>query len=72
MTKGQLAYLSYLLRLWRASGGDSHLWRASLEDPLTGERTGFNDLEALFAFLRTQIEVHPVPGGKPGDREKVN
>lgn len=72
MTKGQLAYLSYLLRLWRASGGDSHLWRASLEDPLTGERTGFNDLEALFAFLRTQIEAHPLPGGKPGDREKIN
>ena len=72
MSTGQLAYLSYLLRLWRASGGDSHLWRASLEDPLTGERTGFSDLEALIAFLLTQIEEHPLPGGEPGDRGKVN
>ena len=72
MATGQLAYLSYLLRLWRASGGDSHLWRASLEDPLTGERTGFSDLEALIAFLLIQIEEHPLPGGEPGDRGKVN
>ena len=72
MATGQLAYLSYLLRLWRASGGDSHLWRASLEDPLTGERTGFSDLEALIAFLLTRIEEHPLPGGEPGDRGKVN
>ena len=72
MATGQLAYLSYLLRLWRASGGDPHLWRASLEDPSTGERTGFSDLEALIAFLLTQIEGHPLPGGEPGDRGNVN
>jgi hypothetical protein len=27
------------------------IWRASLESSLTGSRTGFSDLEALFAFL---------------------
>jgi hypothetical protein len=44
-------YLSYLLRLWRVSerGG---VWRASLEDPGTGVRTSFANLEALFAFLQ--------------------
>ncbi len=33
MTTGQLAYLSFLLRLWRAPGGDEQTWRASLENP---------------------------------------
>jgi len=47
-------YRAYLLRLWRASGDECSLWRASLEDPHTGERRGFADLESLFAFLKEQ------------------
>jgi len=30
------------------------MWRASLEDPHSGERRGFADLESLFAFLKEQ------------------
>lgn len=60
--KKQPNYLSYLLRLWRVndeaqSGVEGAAWRVSLEDPHTGERKGFADLEALFGFLRTQVGV---------------
>ena len=47
-------YLSYLLRLWQSSAGDKTTWRASLEDPMTGERRGFDSLETLLAFLEAQ------------------
>jgi hypothetical protein len=40
----------YLLRLWLADGDDP-VWRASLEDPSSGERHGFGSLERLFAFI---------------------
>jgi len=48
-------YRSYLLRLWCADTVDP-CWRASLEDPQTGERVGFASLEQLFAFLMEQVE----------------
>jgi len=48
-------YRSYLLRLWRAETSDP-CWRATLEDPRTGERIGFACLEQLFAFLLEQAE----------------
>lgn len=46
-------YRAYLLRLWQADREASGCagWRASLEDPRTGERLGFASLEQLFAFL---------------------
>jgi hypothetical protein len=52
-------YFAYLLRLWRESGGDlprdeSTRWRASLQDPHSGERVGFANLEDLFAFLERE------------------
>jgi hypothetical protein len=58
--ENQEAYLSYLLRLWRA--GDATLaldrrepiWRASLEHPHTGERVGFASLEDLLEYLQHQ------------------
>jgi len=31
-------------------------WRFSLEDAETGQRHGFPDLEALVAFLETEME----------------
>ena len=52
------AYRSYLLRLWRAHSGERFVWRASLEDPHTGERRGFAGLEQMLAFL----ENHPATG----------
>ena len=48
-------YLSYLLRLWPVQVEEKeYSWRGSLEDPKTGKRTGFANLEELFAFLQTQ------------------
>jgi hypothetical protein len=45
-------YVAYMLRLWQAgSRGGQVIWRASLENPHTGERLAFGDEEALFAFL---------------------
>lgn len=53
-------YRVYLLRLWRGEDPAHALWRASLEDPRTGERIGFESLERLFAFLMEQIERQSV------------
>ncbi len=48
----QRHYHAYLLRLWRTGDGDSAVWRVLLEDPHTGERRGFADLNSLIAFLQ--------------------
>ena len=44
-------YLAYLLRLWQANSNEQTIWRASLENPHTGERHAFGTLDALFMFL---------------------
>jgi len=45
-------YVAYMLRLWRAGSRDGiPVWRASLENPHTGERLVFGDTEGLLAFL---------------------
>ena len=64
MTHEQQGYVAYLLRLWRVGSGEPTVWRASLDDPSTGERKGFANLESLFAYLRDQVgesdaDVHP-------------
>jgi hypothetical protein len=41
-------YRVYLLRLWRVTDAQ---WRASLEDPHTGERQAFATLEQLLEYL---------------------
>ncbi len=51
-----VTYQSYLLRLWRVDQSGSCNWRASLEDPRTGERIGFANLEDLFVFLMDQAK----------------
>ncbi len=71
MNTERSAYLSYLLRLWRAPGGADQPWRASLQDTLTGERTGFADLDVLCAFLQTQIGPCPPPDEDPGREDTV-
>lgn len=48
-------YVAYLLRLWRETSGESSRWRASLQDPHSGERLGFAGLEELFEFLHRQV-----------------
>ena len=49
-------YVSYLLRLWRADGDEAVAWRASLQDPHTGQRIGFADLRRLFEYLVEQTQ----------------
>ncbi len=48
-------YRSFLMRLWRTDRDVSSGWRASLEDPRTGQRFGFASLEQLFAFVLEQL-----------------
>lgn len=45
-------YHSFLLRVWLAEEGSQPQWRASLEDPHTGERQGFASLEDLCRYLK--------------------
>jgi hypothetical protein len=47
---------SFLLRLWYTDGPGGSDWRASLENPETGERIGFARLEELFAYLMDLVE----------------
>ena len=54
-------YVSYLLRLWREKGSASIQWRASLQDPHSGERVGFAHLDELIAFLRGQTGLAAAP-----------
>lgn len=56
-------YLAYLLRLWRVDDDGQPLWRATLEDPHTGERRGFADLSQLFAFLEERLGTRPPGSG---------
>jgi hypothetical protein len=53
------SYISYMLRLWREMGTASTWWRASLQDPHSGERVGFAHLDELVAFLREQTGLTP-------------
>jgi hypothetical protein len=51
------SYFSYLLRLWCSNSETPFIWRASLENPMTGERHGFENLKNLFAFLEATTAV---------------
>jgi hypothetical protein len=54
-------YQSYVLRCWAER---LPAWRFSLEDPNTGRRCGFADLEALLAFLQAELASGgPRPAG---------
>jgi hypothetical protein len=50
-------YLACMLRLWQVGSGEEPTWRASLENPHTGERRGFANLEALCQFLMAQTRT---------------
>jgi hypothetical protein len=62
-------YFAYLLRLWREKGGETARWRASLQDPHSGERVGFAHLDELVAFLRERTGLAP-PAESP-KRERL-
>jgi hypothetical protein len=46
-----IAYQSYLLRLWLEKHDKTIFWRASMEDPLTGQQLFFFRPEDLENFL---------------------
>lgn len=53
-------YMAYMLRLWQAGiRAGKPVWRASLENPHTGERLAFGDTKALFAFLAEAMNSLP-------------
>jgi hypothetical protein len=70
MTDKERRYLSYLLRLWQEWDRLPAVWRASLEDPHTGERFGFADIIQLFAFLEDRVsdETEPLALNPPDGR----
>ena len=56
-----------MLRFWKVSSVDPQhapTWRFSMEDPHTGEKLGFADLEALVAFLQAEL-ANDAPQPKP-------
>ena len=58
-------YLAYLLRLWSVLSDEGPVWRASVEDPHTGERRGFGSVEQLVAFLEARMD----DASQPDDRQ---
>jgi hypothetical protein len=55
MTEEEQGYISYLLRLWQIKNGTKRVWRASLENPRTGQRRGFATPADCFAFLAKEM-----------------
>jgi hypothetical protein len=68
MTESPLRFV-HLLTLWQerpARPGQPAVWRFSLEDIQTRERHGFADIDALMAFLKTQImQAETRPDSQP-------
>ncbi len=46
-------YLAFLVRLWR-EGDDT--WRGTLEDPHSGQRHAFAEVDELLAYIREQTQ----------------
>jgi hypothetical protein len=66
------AYVAYMLRLWRAgSRAGQPIWRASLENPHTGERLAFGDAKELFAFL-AELMARPADMSDPLEKVERN
>ncbi len=54
--KTRPTYHAFLIRLWQE--GDT-IWRATLEDPHTGQRHAFADVDSLLMYIRHQVEPAP-------------
>lgn len=64
------AYVAYMLRFWQAGSRDgTPVWRASLENPHTGERLAFGDVNALFDFLNDFMASVTAAQGAPETSE---
>ncbi len=62
--------MAFMVRLWRVDDERHPTWRASVQDPHTGERRGFTDLKELFTFLEEQTNNadQPSAGKTTGQR----
>ena len=60
-------YAAFLLRLWREPGPEP--WRASLEDPHTGERLYFAEPQRLLAFLSRLVSDAAPSADRPPPAE---
>jgi hypothetical protein len=72
MTQGHAqSYHAYLLRFWREHGSES--WRATLEDPHSGEMIGFASMQQLFAYLdeKSASQIEKDKASFTGDRKTV-
>ncbi len=63
------ADFAFMLRLWPTRTATGFVWRASLEDPHSGERIGFDSLAALVAHLQalTAVASDAPPAAHPGE-----
>lgn len=61
-------YMAYLLRLWREKQNGT--WRASLENPNSGERAGFATLADLVNFLADKTGETVPAGSSTADTER--
>lgn len=64
-------YRSYLLTFWEERSQSPEVaavWRFRLEDPRTGRRRGFANLEEVVAFIQTELAGDE--GGSPGRGSK--
>ncbi len=69
MFEDQPRYLAYLLRLWNAGSDDAPVWHLSLENPHTGERQLFGNLDGLFAFLAEATRLPLLGNGEAEARQ---
>ncbi len=61
--KASTEYHAYLLRLWREENATN--WRATVQNPHTGERCSFASLPTLLTFLEEQTGESWVVVPKP-------
>jgi len=51
---------SFWLRCWQIRGDKAAYspgWRFSLEDPQSGEKHGFTDMQSMMAFLTNELSI---------------
>jgi len=60
-TSKSASYYIYLLKLWPErshDNGETLSWRYSIEDPITGLRKGFAELEDFLAYVQVlMVEI---------------
>lgn len=57
MPTAALPQLIYVVRLWSADSPDGPVWRSSVQNPISGERHVFANLEEFFGFIEGQTQL---------------